>query len=156
MTTLITRSFADNQGWNWPPEIAVLVDGQPITFAQLKADRVERQRLHMARFFDYSRPTRRAAYIWVFYVDYFIYGGWHLYLRTINDRWWIRRVDDHMAREIMELFPCGMTDHDFEAWKQAFAHKYPRVELGGQKQGMLTVWVDLDSGGRPTRITPMT
>ena len=32
MTTIMMRSFADNQGWNWPPEIACKIDGSGKSF----------------------------------------------------------------------------------------------------------------------------
>ena len=47
MTTIMHRSFADSMGCDWPREIAYKVDGVPVTFAELKADRIKKQKDHL-------------------------------------------------------------------------------------------------------------
>jgi hypothetical protein len=104
MTAIMYRSFADSQGFNWPPEIAYTVDGKPVTFAEIKAKRVAAQRRHLDSILRCDAPVRRAAFVWTFFVEGPFYGGWHLYLRTIKQKWWIRHYDfphEALVREIM-------------------------------------------------------
>ena len=155
MTSVMTRSFADSMGFNWPPEWASLVDGKPVTFAELKAARIERQKAHMDLITDDGIPLRRAAHIWTFFVPGWIYGGWHLYIRTIKNDWWIKNRysgDWELIERIMKQFPCGLLPlpENFGAWKSAFAKEYRRVSPRRRKQGMVACWVDVDAcGNRP-------
>lgn len=153
MTSIMTRSFAEHMGWNWPPEIASIVNGDPVTFSELKTARIERQKRHMDLIMDSEIPLRRAAHIWTFYVPGPFYGGWHLYIRTIKDRWWIRdRYSDDWAliERIMKQFPCGLLPipENFYEWKKAFSKMYRRGHRK-RKQGMVAVWVDTAGHRRP-------
>ena len=154
MTTIIMRSWAENIGLNWSPGIAMKIDDRSVTFSELRAERVRKQRERLERIhcFDAS-PVRRAAHVWTFYVSHWIYHGWHLYMRTYNDRWWIREErggNEELILKIMKLFPCGLLPimENFYKWKEAFAADYPR----GKKQGMVVVWIELGTGGHPKEV----
>lgn len=132
---------------------AYIVNGKTITYADLKADRIERQKRHLGLILDNGIPLRRAAHIWVFFVPGWIYGGWHLYIRTINRQWWIRRSfgDEKIIERLMKQFPCGLLPipENFYAWKKAFAKTYRRGHRN-RKQGMIACWVDSNyAGNRP-------
>ena len=146
----MTRSFARHMGFNWPREVACIVNGVPVTFAEIRANRIANQRRHLERVLSCSASTRRAAHVWVFYNPGWLYGGWHLYIRTLKDRWWISTCDD-MALRLMAMFPCGLLPmrDNFGAWKQAFAKAYARGKKG--KQGMVAIWVDAEQGCWPKR-----
>jgi hypothetical protein len=157
MTAIMYRSFADSQGFNWPPEIAYTVDGKPVTFAEIKAKRVAAQRRHLDSILRCDAPVRRAAFVWTFFVEGPFYGGWHLYLRTIKQKWWIRHYDfphEALVREIMTRFPCGLKPipENFYEWKAAFAEQYHRG-IARDKQGMAAVWVDVSFSGHPMHIS---
>lgn len=149
MAVVMHRSFARSMGFNWPPEIASIVNGVPVTYAEIRANKIARQRKHLAGILKCEGPQRRAAHVWTFFIPGWIYGGWHLYIRTINERWWIRECDA-FALSIMALFPCGLlpTPENFGAWKLRFARTYARGL--DRQQGMVAGWIDLGSG-RPKR-----
>ncbi len=150
MAMIMHRSFADFMGFNWPPEIAYKVDGIPVTYKELKAERVKEQAEHLEYILRNTSPVKRAAYIWVFFNPHFPYEGWHLYLRTIKDDWWIRDCDE-LALSIMRMFPCGLLPipENFHRWKKAFAKTYARPSKRGIKQGMVIGWVEVINGRRP-------
>lgn len=146
MISIMYRSFADNQGFNWPPEIAYTVNGKPVTYAEVKAQKVAEQKKRLEFILDneYGVIKRKAAQVWVFKVAGPFYSGWHLYLRTLKDRWGIKKTDE-IALKIMTLFPCGFLPlrENFEQWKIAFAKTYARPTKIWPKQGLVNVWVDL-------------
>ena len=146
MTTIFTKSAAEFWGRPWDPGVAMLVDGKPVTFAELKARRVRAQKERLQRISE-TEPTRHAAHIWTFYVSHWIYHGWHLYVRTLHDRWWIRECND-FALSLMRQFPCGLfpIPDNFYRWKKAFAEQYSR---GPSTGGMILGWLNLEYG-RPS------
>lgn len=148
MTVIMQRSFARTMGFNWPPDVACTVNGHKVTFADIRANKIAKQRRHLARVLECAGPRRRAAHVWVFFVPGWIYGGWHLYLRTINNDWWINKCDD-LALSIIKMFPCGLlpSEENFYDWKQAFAETYARGS--DRKQGMVAGWVEPELGRRP-------
>ena len=133
-------------------DVASVVDGVPVTFREIRAARVERQRRHLELVLKDWAPKRRAAFVWVFHNPFFPYMGWHLYVRTISDRWWIRHCDD-LALSIMAMFPCGVLPlpENFRMWKQAFVRDYGRPSSTGRLQGMVAGWVDVENGHAPDR-----
>jgi hypothetical protein len=144
------RSFADCMGFNWPAEIAYKIDGRTVTYADMKADRIVKQKEHLQKILAIGGPVRRAAYVWTFFNPHFPYSGWHLYLRTIEDSWWIRTCDS-LAINIMQMFPCGLLPipDNFYAWKEAFAKDHARPSSRRTKQGMVFGWVDVERRRRP-------
>lgn len=131
-------------GLDWPKEWACKEDGYVVTFAEIKAERIAQQRKWLELKLKEDEQVR-AAQVWTFFVPGLIYGGWHLYLRTIEDSWWIQRYGGQ-AEELMTKFPCGMLPmkENFYAWKKAFAKTYPRPGL--RQQGIVNGWVRLYKG----------
>lgn len=148
MTTVITKSAAEYWGWAWPADVSHTINGQPVTFKQLKSDRIEQQRSHLEELLRITSRFR-PAYIWTFFVSGPFYSGWHLYLRTIKDSWWIRDCDE-FALTIMRHYPCGLfpIPENFYAWKKAFAETYTRPSKRRPRQGMVIVWIK-ETGARP-------
>jgi hypothetical protein len=131
-----------------------------VTHADLKRQRIAKQRTHLAWVTSLeSEPCRRAALIWTFFVPGTIYGGWHLYLRTITRSNWIRpsyrfATGDKLEIEIMTMFPCGLLPipENICRWKEAFAHTYPcRTKRGGKPQGVVFGWADCTMGDATPR-----
>lgn len=83
------------------------INGRRVTYAELRENRKRKQAEHLARIVAVRGPVRHAAHVWTFYVPGMIYGGWHLYIRTHEDRWWLRKPEA-IALEIMRLYPCGL------------------------------------------------
>jgi hypothetical protein len=138
--------------WN---KTAYIVNGQVVTYAELKDSRIEEQKRRLSLILDDGIPLRRAAHIWTFYVPGPFYGGWHLYIRTIKKQWWITSRDCHenwsLVERIMKQFPCGLLPipENFYKWKEAFAKTYRRVSARRRKQGMVACWVDVENDHRP-------
>ena len=149
MTTIMHRSFAKHMGFNWPREIACIVDGKPVTWAEIRANKTANQQRHLASILRCDAP-RRAAHVWTFFVPGWIYGGWHLYIRTIKERWWIRECDE-LALDIMTMFPCDLLPirENFALWKQTFAKTYARAS--DRQQGMVAGRVKIKCNGCPER-----
>lgn len=140
------RSFADFMGFDWPKDVAMIVNGERITYAQLLKERKEQQRKHLSRSLECNSPVRRAGFIWVFYVEGPIYGGWHLYIRSLKKDWWLHETDE-IALEIMELFPCGLLPipENFYRWKEAFGVTYARPGRF-KKQALVPCWIECGYG----------
>lgn len=152
MTTVINRSFADNMGWNWSADIVAMVDGEPVTVHDVRRHKRERQQRHLAR----KRETLacwRAAQVCVFYVPCFPYQGWHVYLRTHNQRWylngnrpehWIVPPFADIKQQIMRTYSFGLLPlrENFRTWKETFARTYgkPRDTTEGIAYGW--VWIE--------------
>ena len=158
---IMHRSFADFMGFNWPKEIAFVENGKRVTWAQLKAERVERQRKHLREVEATRCPVRHAAYVWVFYqpgIFGFAFMGWWLYVRTATQSWGFsfRSFENGITTlDIMRQFPCGVlpATENFEQWKMAFAKEHWRPGRF-KKQGLLPVWIESDyEGGWPQKIT---
>jgi hypothetical protein len=165
---IMHRSFAEN--WAkvrgvpcpWPKEIALIDSGRRVTFAELKAQRVERQTRHLRKVEAVEAPVRHAAYVWVFYqpgLFGFAYMGWWLYIRALTYDWAFsfRSFEAGLTTlDIMRQFPCGVLplEQNFEQWKPAFAKAHWRPGRF-PKQGLLPGWVECKyAGGWPQRFTP--
>lgn len=147
---------------NWPKDLAyVICSGGPpqrVTWADLKAARIARQKSHLERVLCVDPPQRQAAYLWSFFVSGFIYGGWHLYIRTLTESYWISRNfgssrycrDSEMILEIMAAFPCGLLPlpENFNKWLKAFSYEYATSrKRGGKFQGIIYGWAVFDRRG---------
>ena len=132
-------AFAINQGYGL----------KFVTYADLKQQRIDKQRRHL-EYVTSVREGRRAGFIWVFHQPHWIYHGWWLYLRVLG-RGDIRIEPGigysfpDLARQAMEMFPCGIIPvaDNFELWKEAFAAAYRRPGRF-RKQGLAPVWINGD------------
>jgi hypothetical protein len=132
MCTIIHRSFIDNCGKFFNP--------------QLKNQRIEKQKRHLARIELVQKPQWCWGFVWTFLNDTFIYGGWHLYVKTLHNSWGIGGRDRHLDQflpVIMSLFPCGMLpfEENFHDWKEVFAKTYPHPYPRREKEGLALVRV---------------
>lgn len=143
-----------------PRGVKCCINGEMVTYAQLKAERVKRQREHLHQVTTVETPVRRAAYLWTFYqpgLFGFASMGWWAYLRILGQRddhklRWEDFVgdEDQLALHCMQLFPCGVfpARENFDLWKEAFGSQYRRP--GRFKyQGLAPIWVTLHSHGFP-------
>lgn len=142
-----------------PKGVAYGINGRWITWAEVKAERVKRQSTRLARILEIPQPERCAGYVWTFFVPGMIYGGWHLYLRTLGQEWWLserRYPHTELIDSLMAIFPCGMLPirENFYDWKEAFAHTYSRGKRGRRPQGVVFGWVLFGSSNYPKGFLP--
>lgn len=148
----------DRTGSFLPRGVSHCINGEMVTYAQLKAERVKRQQAHLGRVLSIDWPVRRAAYLWTFYqpgLFGFAYAGWWAYLRIMGQedvqlRWDIIGGQDVLLQQCMEAFPCGVFPirENFGLWKEAFGSQYRRPGRF-KDQGLTPVWVTLRSHGFP-------
>jgi len=154
----MTRSFADNLGLQWPREVACVVDGEPVTWKEVHANRAERMR----RKLDWKRrPAQRprvAAWVWVFYNPHWIYQGWYCYLNwfengrvmdmAVNFKGFHHGLAASLMREFPSgLLPIGSPRDQFEEWMVEFVKRFPRKKTrkDRRKAGSAFVWLDLET-----------
>jgi hypothetical protein len=138
-----------------PKGVAYGIGGGPngvkfVTYADLKAQRVQRQRERLRLLLQQpAYPIRRAAFVWTFYqpgLFGFAYMGWWAYLRMIGERdeqiSWDRLGGGDLALQCMKLFPCGVLPfrENFRQWMEAFGREYSRP---GRfiLQGLAPIWL---------------
>jgi len=152
--SIVMRSFADFMGVKWPRDVAAYIDGEPVTWAQVHAQRTAMQQ----RRIDWKRASQKqrvAAWVWVFYNNTDLFGGWFCYLVWIEDGQQrdvavnFRGFDKGLAASLMRAFPMGVLPlgdprDSFRQWMELFAKKYPRKKprKDPRKAGSAFVWYD--------------
>lgn len=134
---------------NYPPEVVLVINGQPITRDDILRNKRERQARKLACKLRNTEPVVKQAFIWTFYNSGFIYGGWWLYVKTLKNDWQIDS-NSELTLKIMCLYPCGFLPmiENFREWKASFAEMYAystrkRLDL----QGMALARVVVSSAG---------
>lgn len=163
----MSRSFADHMGFNWPKDIAFIVNGEPVTYAALREAKSKAQieRWKFKQSLNPS-PVRHAAYVWVFYqpgLFGFAFAGYWLAIRTLRQDWTFSfRHAEYgnglKTTDMMAMFPLGFLPikENFEPWKKAFVKRYSHPGRF-PKQGLVKGWVTCDyDGGWPTSFKPIT
>lgn len=161
VTSIMNRSFAEHMGVHWPKHIAQLVDGKPVTFAELLDRKREWQAERLRRkLFNWNAQETRAAYLWTFYqpgLFGFAYMGWWAYIRTLNNSYKIspRDIGRPFALSVMSQFPCGVLPlpENFRQWAEAFGQTYSRPGRF-EKQGLVLGWIHLHRGD-PEQFVPV-
>ena len=150
MSSIITRSAAEywakmrGKTCEWPKDWRYVADGKPVTLADIRARRRREQAEHLARMLKGCyRWGRKPAQVWVFFVPGFIYGGWHLYVRTFRNAVWVREGNSRLAQSVMRQLPCGCLPGvaDFDEWKEAFWKQY-KVKGARRKTAVFNGWID--------------
>ena len=98
-------------------------------------------------------PVIKPCFVWTFYNDTFIYGGWWLYVKTLRYSWQIERGGhyERLIVPIMTMWPCKLLPfiQNFDQWKEAFAHNYAYpTQKRPKKQGMAIAWAQVSYSGR--------
>ena len=137
---------------NFPPDVVAVVNGQPITKADLLATKHRIQRRRLANKRTCWEPVIKPCFVWVFRVESFAYYGWHLYIKTLHKEWWISRgqpLGPHSKAcvKAMQMFPCGYLPmiENLRYWMPAFAeaHHWP-TRKRPQHQGLALARVKYD------------
>lgn len=142
MATLITRSFIVNMGGTPPPDLAYVLNGRVVTWAEVMVNRRARQ----ARELEWRRRDHRGRWrplrLSVRYYDMFIMGGWHGYLHgAAGFEHWLRY--DRYKAELMKLIPLLpplLPADDWGAWLKLFARAYQTGVADRKPCGATTVW----------------
>lgn len=98
--------------------------------------------------------------VWVFYIDYWLFGGYYTVIKTINDEVYLnfrgrglsnRTDEEHLKLEVMDLFPLGIIPiiDNFEHWMKTFIETYSnKTFYGGKiKQGINYAHAKFDQYG---------
>ena len=142
---------------NWPANVVTLINGEPLTTEDILCAKRERQAAHLYHIRHPVVARSIPCFVWVFYNEYWIYNGWHLYVRTVRQSWNLTMQQDRsLIREIMTLFPCGrlIMPEFFRDWKVAFATTYPRSTPKRSGRQGLTRARALVKGGVLLAVTP--
>jgi hypothetical protein len=121
-------------------------DWEIITWRDIFKERTEKQnnRIRIKRFHSVVKP----GYVWVFYNDNWLMGGWYIYVRTLKKSWAINFRNNNAQKQvdlIMNLFPCGVLPikENFEIWCVSFSKLFPFQGFGGRKrQGLIKCYVE--------------
>jgi len=146
---IMRRSFAEAMGFAWPPEVACVVNGRRVTWAERREQKRQRQAERLERIRSVEEPVIVPGYVWTFYIPGWLYTGWWCYLVTRHEQIPVAfrgRVDDGAACQLMADIPLGLLPmrENWPAWKAAFAQTYPRLKTKDpRKAGSLVGWVDL-------------
>lgn len=137
----MTRSFVDAMGGRWPPEIASVVNGRPVTFAEIRQRRKERQTNTLNWKREMFVQHRAAIKVTVYFdADCEV---WLARLSTVTIEQWAREGDESLR----VLFPCGLLPFvSWNAWKQAFAREHQVDAVNGQPRGLAYCWGKTEAG----------
>lgn len=108
---------------NWPEDVVAVVNGRPVTKADILERKRRGQERRLARIRQGPDPRIQPCFVWAFYNDTNFFSGWWLYVRTLKREF---RVSDDQRLKIMRLFPCGYLPmiENYGAWREAFAKVY--------------------------------
>ena len=154
MTIVMTRRGAEFW-WNLnrkdkmiiPPEVASYTRDHPYqkwkvtTWKDAFAERKRKQLLNL----DYKKRCGikkiKPCYVWVFYNESWIYGGWWIYIKTLKDDFAINfkhQRNDKLIIKAMKMFPCGIIPiiENFDKWAELFSKEYHSNSFKRKIQGL--------------------
>lgn len=129
----------------------------PVTWAEIHAERAERQRERLEWIRRPARERVRAAQVWVFLIpdSFNFFTGWWMYLRTLGGDIASGGPKGNVSarsglgKRIMELIPCGVLPmpENFDQWCEAFVKLHPKKKGKKDKRraGIFNGWTDGDS-----------
>lgn len=138
----------------YPPDVVCVINGIPVTRADILRGRQERQVRQLDRKRRSLEDIIKFGFVWVFDNGPIIpYGGKWLYVRTHKREWQIR--DEQTRLQIMSVFPCGLLPmiENYDLWKKMFISFYHRPDCR-RPQGLAVCRVRLDYQGRIKEILP--
>ncbi len=153
MSTIMTRSAAEFWwGKPLPDGVAYVVSNgysgfgektkwEPVTYKEILAKKVEKQAAELQRK-RFPEKEVKPCFIWVFYNDGWIMGGWYLYIKTLHDDYALnfRNPRADLLLQVMNLFPCNIIPlaENFNTWAVAFSKIHAhRGFKRSKKQGLL-------------------
>ena len=150
MGYLMERSFAEAMGVIWPRDQAAVVNGRPVTWAEVHAARRKWQAEALRRKRDEQTPRIVPALVWAFFSPHWLSHGWWCYVVTRRESIAVnfRGFATELAASIMRSIPLGTFPQEdfFEDWMVEFAKRYPRKKTPSdrRKAGVKIGWYDRD------------
>lgn len=136
----------------YPPDVCYVVNGIPITRADILRGKQQRQARLLDRKRRPSESVVKPGLVWVFDNGPIIpYGGTWLYVRTLKKEW---RIEDNQTRlQIMATYPCGLLTmiENYDLWKSRFIKFYNRPDCR-RPQGLAVCRVQINYRGELERI----
>lgn len=144
---------------NYPLDVIRVINGQPITKADILSAKRERQQEELITKRLSYEDIVKPCFIWTFYNRGFPYGGWWLYVKTAQEDWGEFRgvLNTDIILKIMQIYPCGILPmySMFEEWKAAFAKQYfYPTEKRPKKQGMAVAKAVINHSGHLKDVLP--
>lgn len=142
-----------NTGIKAMSRILSIFNGIVFTVDDARRKRKEDQSHHLQNLMRSQANLVKPGYVHTFLNSaVFPYGGWWLYVDTLEQDWWIEHGGLYKIwpLKIMKLFPCGYLPmiENYDLWKEAFARFYPRAtRKRPHNQGMAMVRVECTSYG---------
>jgi hypothetical protein len=154
MSTIMSRSGAEFW-WKTklPRHIAYLhkphshSDWIEVTYKEILDKKIEQQKWELQI---KTRSNKiKPCYIWVFNNDYWLMGGWYLYIKTLKEDYALnfRNPNKELTLKIMELYPCGVIPvlENFDSWAEAFSKTFSHKGFKRKKnQGLLKCFCELN------------
>jgi len=126
---------------------------EPVTWKDVFRERKENQEVHIWRKRFSEKTETKPCFIWVFHVDWFLFGGYWLYIKTLKKDYGITFREGYNKKlilKVMELFPCGVFPdiENFDQWAENFTKTYPHKGFKRKKkQGLKRCFCKVSFGG---------
>lgn len=128
-----------------------------VTYSEILDKKIQNQKWELAR--KLISGCTVPCFVWVFRVDWFLFGGWWIYIKTVrHGSFGINFRHDRnpeLVRKAMELFPCGVLplEENFDTWAPRFAKSHPHIGFKRKRnQGLARCYVRINEGGKPADI----
>jgi hypothetical protein len=123
-------------------------DWKPVTYKDIFAKKkaIQECNIRYKRRHVYIKP----AYIWVFYNDSWLFGGWWIYLKTVKNDYPLNfkhNTSPGLVKKIMRLYPCDILPFNFEIWAINFERTYHHEGFGRTNQGLLKCHCQINEKG---------
>lgn len=123
-----------------------------VTYKELLDKKIENQNCELSR----KRASNKIVpcYIWVFYNNTDLFGGWWIYIVTLKKEYGINfrhEYSSSLIKKAMSLFPCGILplQEYFDGWAEKFAKTFRNTTFyHGRKQGLKMCYCEIDEYGK--------
>jgi hypothetical protein len=133
-------------------DVAYYSDGIPVTFAQIRQNKIDKQRLHLKSLIR-CELTIKPCYLWAFYNDTFPYGGWWLYVKCCKIDFAINFKNEidfpKLAAKIISCYPLGFLPmkENFYAWIRVFEKSFHKDCNKREKNAVAPAWCSFNWRG---------
>lgn len=171
MTTIIDATLGWPSYFQWKPPEEILKDLAYVELstgsepryttkteirARVRDEKMRRQTFNL-RLKRRTDTVTKPALIWVFYISGLIYGGWHIYIRTLEGSVSLGSRNE-LIEQAMMIYPCGfLPDSEFRYdWAKAFQKQFPaKRPRGHRREGAALCRAVYSSDGIVQRIEPV-
>jgi hypothetical protein len=105
----------------------------------------------------------KPAFIWVFFNNSWIMGGWYIYIKTLHKdyalnfktNWKNEGKYKSIIDKIMQAYPSGILAFDFYQWAPHFAKQYHHTGFNRTKQGLVKCLCKVNKYGELEDVFPI-